>query len=304
LLAHGIGPGDEVIVPTLTYVASANCVRYCGATPVFADSEEDTWNLDPARVAEAVTPRTKAILPVHLYGHPARMDELREIAVQYELIVVEDAAEAHGAQCNGRVVGSIGDSAVFSFYGNKIITTGEGGMLVTNDGELATQARQLRGQGQDPARRYWFPIIGFNYRMTNVAAAIGVAQMERIDWHLERRRTVARWYRARLEGVPGLTFSPEAEWARNAYWMSCVVLGDGVASTRDDVAERLAESGVETRPFFYPMHTLPPYRELVGDATFPVAERLASRGLNLPSSALLEENDVAYVCDALVRSLG
>jgi perosamine synthetase len=303
LLAHGVGPGDEVIVPTLTYVATANCVSYCGATPVFVDAEADTWNLDPDRVAEACSDRTRAIVAVHLYGHPARMDQLLEIAADRGLVVIEDAAEAHGARYRGRVAGSIGDSAIFSFYGNKIITTGEGGMLVSDDEQLATLARQLRGQGQDFERRYWFPVIGFNYRMTNVAAAIGVAQMERIDWHVARRREVAGWYRERLAGLEGITFSPELDWAENAYWMSCVVLEDAIEPSRDDIAARLGEHGVETRPFFYPIHTLPPYGHLGAERTFPVAERLGSRGLNLPSSALLTADDVQYVCDALAQSL-
>jgi len=301
LLAHGVGPGGEVIVPTLTYVATANCVRYCGGRPVFVDAEAETWNMDPELVERAVTPRTKGIVAVHLYGHPARMDELNEIARANGLFVVEDAAEAHGALYRNRRVGSIGDSAVFSFYGNKIITTGEGGMLVTDDSELAAQARQLRGQGQDPERRYWFPVIGFNYRMTNVAAAIGVAQLERIAWHIGRRREVAGWYRERISGLDGVTFSPELDWAQNAYWMSCVVLEHGVGASRDEVAARLDAAGVETRPFFYPLHTLPPYEDQGG--VYPVAERLGGRGLNLPSSALLTEDDVAYVCAALAEAV-
>jgi perosamine synthetase len=301
LVAHGVGPGDEVIVPTLTYVATANCVRYCGGEPVFVDAEPDTWNLDPEQVERAVTSRTKGIVAVHLYGHPARMDDLNAIAGAHGLFVLEDAAEAHGARYKDRRVGGIGDSAIFSFYGNKIITTGEGGMLVTDDDELAAHARQLRGQGQDPARRYWFPVVGFNYRMTNVAAAIGVAQMERIDWHVARRREVAAWYRERLAGLTSVTFSPESPWAENAYWMSCVVLGDEVAATRDEMAARLDQAGVETRPFFYPLHTLPPYS---GSGPFPVAERLGARGLNLPSSALLTEDDVAYVCGVLADAVG
>jgi perosamine synthetase len=296
LLGLGVGPGDEVIVPTLTYVASANAVRYCGAEPVFVDSEDETWNLDPERLAELITPRTKAILPVHLYGHPVDLDPVLELAELHGLFVLEDAAEAHGARYKGGLVGSFGDCAMFSFYGNKIITTGEGGMVVTDDAELATRLRQLRGQGQDPERRYWFPIVGFNYRMTNVAAAIGLGQVERIDWHLERRREVARWYRELLDDT-GVTFSPEAEWAQSSYWMSSVLVPAGV--DRDRVAASLAADGVDTRPFFYPVHTLPPYADTSGARSFPVAEGLAARGLNLPSSALLTRADVEYACEAL-----
>ena len=304
LVALGIGPEDEVIVPTLTYVATANAVRYCGATPVLVDSEPTTWNLDPELVSAAVTPRTRAIIPVHLYGHPTDMDPLIELAASLELTVVEDAAEAHGARYRGQVVGSLGTCGVFSFYGNKIISTGEGGMVTTNDARLAARIRQLRGQGQDAERRYWFPVIGFNYRMTNVAAAIGLGQMERVDWHISRRRETAGWYRARLAGEDRVRFSPEADWAEHAYWMNCVVLDDEVEVARNEVMSRLAASGVETRPFFYPIHTLPPYGELAALRAYPVAERLAGRGFNLPSSALLSEDDVDYVCAALSRALG
>ena len=297
LLGLGVNPGDEVIVPTLTYVASANAVRYCGAQPVLVDCEEETWNLDPERLAELITPRTKGIVAVHLYGHPVDLDPVLELAELRGLFVLEDAAEAHGARYKGGRVGSFGNCAMFSFYGNKIITTGEGGMVVTNDAKLAARVRQLRGQGQDPERRYWFPIVGFNYRLTNVAAAIGLAQVERIDWHLERRREVAGWYRELLSDGDGLRFSPQADWAENAYWMSSVLLPDGV--DRDRVAAALATDGVDTRPFFYPVHTLPPYVDGSRGRVFPVADWIAARGLNLPSSALLTRDDVEYVSEAL-----
>jgi perosamine synthetase len=298
LLALGVGPGDEVIVPTLTYVATANAVRYCGATPVFVDSEPDTWNIDSGTADAAVTDRTKAIIVVHLYGHPADMDPLLELARRHGIAVVEDAAEAHGAKYKGRMVGAIGDVATFSFYGNKIVTTGEGGMVVTDDDDIAAMVRLLKGQGQDPARRYWFPTVGYNYRMTNIAAAIGLAQMEKIDWHLQRRREIAHWYRQALSDVTELTLSPELEWAENAYWMNCAVLDGASAPPRDTVMQALEERGVETRPFFYPSHTLPPYEGSPG-GPFPVAESLAARGLNLPSSALLTQDDVEYVATAL-----
>jgi perosamine synthetase len=303
LLALGVGPGDEVIVPTLTYVASANAVVYCGATPVLVDSEPDSWNLDPARVAEAITERTKAIMAVHLYGHPADMDPLVELAREHRIAIVEDAAEAHGAQYRGQTVGSIGDVSTFSFYGNKIITTGEGGAVVTNDAELATRIKMLRGQGQDPNRRYWFPVVGYNYRLTNVAAAIGLGQLERVDWHLERRREVARWYAEFLGPDRRITTSPEQPWARSSFWISCALLAEDT-QPRDDVMARLADRGIETRPFFYPMHTLPMYEHLLRpEAGFPVAESLARRGLNLPTSAMLTRDDVRYVCEELSAAL-
>jgi perosamine synthetase len=302
LLAEEVGVGDEVIVPSLTYVATANCVRYCGATPIFVDSERDSWNLDPALLEELITERTKGIVAVHLYGHPAEMDPIVDLARSYELFVIEDAAEAHGARYRDRIVGSMGTTAIFSFYGNKIVTTGEGGMVVTNDSEKAERVRMLKGQGQDPERRYWFPIVGYNYRLTNIAAAIGLAQMERIDWHLERRRENASWYRDELSGLDWLELSPELDWARNAYWMTCALVANDGPLTRDELIAKLATQRIETRPFFYPLHTLPPYRQSVAGRTLQVAEDLAARGINLPSSALLTRDDVAYVGAALEKA--
>lgn len=299
LLAHGVGPGDEVIVPTLTYVATANPVVYCGAQPVFVDSEPRTWNMDPERIAAAITPKTRGIVVVHLYGHPVDMDPILEVAESHNLWVIEDAAEAHGARYRGRIVGSMGSLSTFSFYGNKIITSGEGGMVVTDDERLATLVRQLHGQGQDPKRRYWFPMVGFNYRMTNIEAAIGLAQLERIDWHLSRRREIAGWYREELSDVEGIELSPQASWAESAYWITCAVLDTARFGSRDDVMAALDRAGIETRPFFYPLHTLPMYRQLNEGKTFPVAEDLGRRGVNLPSSATLTRDDVAYVCEQL-----
>jgi perosamine synthetase len=302
LAALGVGPGDEVIVPTLTFVATANAVTYCGARPVFVDSEPVTWNLDPAQVEAKVTPRTKGIVAVHLYGHPANMDELRAVAGRRGLFLLEDAAEAHGALYNGRPAGSLGDAAAFSFYGNKIIATGEGGMVTTNDDALAARVRLLRGQGMDAARRYWFPVVGYNYRMMNLPAAIGLAQLERADWHTARRREVAATYLRLLRGDPFLRWQAEGEWARHAYWMFTVVLGYRAPAGRDELMARLAARGVETRPIFYPVHLLPPYREAAGGG-FPVAESLSRRGLSLPTWAGLSFDDVRYVCQSLRECL-
>jgi perosamine synthetase len=299
LLAEEVGPGDEVIVPSLTYVATANCVRYCGATPVFVDSERSSWNLDPELLEELITERTKGIVAVHLYGHPADMDPILELARRRGLFVIEDAAEAHGARYRDRVVGSLGTTAIFSFYGNKIITTGEGGMVVTNDSAKAEQIRILKGQGQDPERRYWFPVVGYNYRLTNVAAAIGLAQLERIDWHIERRRENAAWYRDELQNLDWLELSPELPWAQNAYWMTCGLVSPDGPVSRDDLIAALAARGVETRPFFYPLHALPPYRESAAARAFPIADDLAARGLNFPSSALLTADDVMYIAQSI-----
>ena len=302
LLSLGIGPGDEVICPTLTYVAAANAIRYCGATPVFVDSEPTTWNMSPEQVAAVVSDRTRAIVVVHLYGHPVDMDSICAVASEHDLPIVEDAAEALGATYRGRLTGSLGDVATFSFYGNKTITTGEGGMLLTDDATLARLVRQLRGQGQDLERRYWFPVIGFNYRMTNVAAAIGLAQMENIEWHVDRRRVNAAAYRAAFVDEPRVEFSPSAAWAESSYWMSSVLVRGATRDQRDEVMARLLADGIETRPFFFPMHVLPPY-EALATGRFPVADDLSARGLNLPSSALLRESEIDRVSAALVGAL-
>lgn len=303
LLALGIGAGDEVIVPTLTYVATANVVMYCGATPVFIDSEPETCNLDPDKLEYVITPRTKAIIVVHLYGHPVDMDPVLEIARKHGIYVVEDSAEAHGAIYKGRRVGSLGDVATFSFYGNKVITTGEGGMVVTNDDGLASRVRQIKGQGMDPARRYWFPIVGYNYRMTNIEAAIGLAQLEKIEWHINRRREIANTYMQLLGDFPEIAILPEKSWARNVYWLTSIILGDRCLISRDDLMLKLAELGVETRPFFYPLHTLPMYSVLNGDKSFHVAEKVSARGLNLPSSANLTEDDLEYICSSIKMAI-
>jgi len=301
LMALGVGPGDEVIVPTLTFVATANSVTYCGARPIFVDSEPETWNIDPTQIESLITPRTKGIIVVHIYGHPADMDPILGIAKKHGLFIVEDAAEAHGAEYKGRRVGSLGDIATFSFYGNKIITTGEGGMVVTNDEKLATQVRQLKGQGMDPNRRYWFPIVGYNYRMTNIAAAIGLAQLEKADWHINRRREIAVQYARHLRHLPGITIQTEKPWAHNVYWMTSIVLDEKLPISRDSVMAKLAEVGVETRPFFFPMHTLPMYKDLAHGRSYPVASRLAAQGINLPSSAMLSNEDISFICEQIIR---
>lgn len=304
LLVLGVGPGDEVIIPTLTYVATANAVTYCGARPVFVDSEPDTWNLDPLLIEERVTPHTKGIVVVHLYGHPVDMDPVLHTARKYGLFVIEDAAQAHGAVYKGRRVGSLGDVATFSFYGSKILTTGQGGMVVTHDEQLADRARQLRSQGMDADRRYWFPVVGYNYHMTNIAAAIGLAQLETVDWHLARRRHIAQQYARHLAKVRGVSLQAQRPWARSAHWLTGVVLNESLAASRDAIIAELAHMGIETRPFFCPMHQLPIYQDLNCRPCYPVAERLAARGISVPSSATLSEQDVAFVCQQIVRILG
>ena len=300
LIALDIQPGDEIIVPDLTYIASANAVAYCGATPVFADVNPNTWTLDPADVKRKITSKTKAIMPVHIYGHPAEMDSLLDIAKQHHLYVIEDAAEAHGAEYKGKRVGSIGDIATFSFYGNKIISTGEGGMVVTDNEELMRRIRLYKGQGMDSERRYWFPVIGYNYRMTNVQAAIGVAQMERSDWLVERRIEVAQWYLEELRETD-LVLPAQEEWAKNVYWLFSVCVPESI--DRDLLMAQMEQLGIETRPFFYPLHRMPPYYDAQGDTLYPVTAWLAAHGINLPSSAKITREDVHVVCEALKQGL-
>jgi perosamine synthetase len=260
-------------------------------------------NLDPARLEAAITTRTRGILAVHLYGHPADMDAITEVAERHGLFVVEDAAEAHGALYKGRKVGGLADAGTFSFFGNKIITTGEGGMVTLRDAERMARIRLYRGQGMQQDRRYWFPVVGYNYRMTNIQAALGLAQLEQIARYTEHHRRVAGWYAEQLGPVgEALRLPVEEAWARHAYWLYTVVLGAGVAVERDAVMAGLAEVGIETRPVFYPMHVMEPYYE--GRGRYPVAERLSERGISLPTHVGLTEEDVRYIAGQLRRLCG
>lgn len=300
LLALGIKRGDEVIVPTFTFVATANAVTYCGATPIFVDCDAGYWGVTADRIEAKMTDRVKAVVVVHMYGQPCDMAPIREVADRYGVPVIEDAAQAHGARYKGEVTGSLGTLGTFSFYGNKILTSGEGGMVVTNHDDLAGAVRLLKGQGMDPARRYWFPILGYNYRMTNIEAAIGLAQLEKAAWHLQKREQVASWYRAGLEGVEGVSLQQEMDWGRSSHWMVSVLLGGGI--DRDAVMHALLASGIETRPFFIPMHRLPIYESIIEDP-FLNADSISRRGINLPSGASLDEKAVERVVDRLKRSL-
>lgn len=297
LLACDIGPGDEVIVPSLTFIATANAVLYTGAKPVFVDSEPDTWNIDPAYIEKAVTDKTKAIIPVHLYGHPADMDPILEIADQNGLSVIEDAAEAHGALYKDHKVGSLGRIGIFSFYGNKIITTGEGGMVVTDSDKLAEKIQILRDHGMEKTRRYWHPVIGYNYRLTNIQAALGVAQMEKIERILAKKRKIAKTYENALKDVPGLTLPVEASWGKNVYWLYSVIVDEKkFGMNRDTLMQKLKEQNIGTRPIFLPVHMQPIYKT---GQTLPVAERLSFQGLSLPTSVNLSTEDVVKIARSI-----
>jgi perosamine synthetase len=299
LAALGVGPGDEVIIPTFTMIATANAVRYTGAAPVLIDAERETWNLDVTQLAARITSRTRGILLVHTYGHPVDMSPLLDVAERRGLWVVEDAAEAHGARYKDRPVGSLGRAASFSFYANKIITTGEGGMVTTSDTELARLARRLKDHAFSDERHFWHKHVGFNSRMTNLQAAVGLAQTERLADLVNQRRAAAARYTARLSQVPGLTLPVERPWARNVYWMYGVVVEDAFGISRDVLRIRLARRGIETRTFFIPIHLQPVYYEHFKGQRYPVAEDLCRRGLYLPSGATLTDAEIDYVCDAV-----
>jgi perosamine synthetase len=298
--AIGLRPGDEVIVPSLTYIATANAVHYAQGVPVFVDVDPATWCLDPQRIERAISPRTKGIIAVDLYGHPADMDRIREIASYHSLWVIEDAAEAHFARYKGRVTGANADLTVFSFFGNKIITCGEGGAITTDNPELERRIRLLRNQGMDPERRYFFPVVGYNYRLTNVACALLCAQLERREKLVGRRREIYARYRGQLEGVAGLGMQPVASWAELTPWLFCVTIDAArFGCGRDEVMMVLQRNGIDTRPFFIPIHRLPPYSGGAQPVHLPETERLAAGGLNLPTFSGMTDAQIDRVCAAL-----
>lgn len=295
LAALGIRAGDEVIIPTFTMIATANGVSYTGAAPVLVDAEPLTWNPDPRLIEAKITSRTKAIAIVHTYGHPAEMNAVLEIAQRHGLPVIEDAAEAHGAQYRGRTVGSIGEAAAFSFYGNKILTTGEGGMVTTNNAELAGIVRRLRDHAFSQDRHFWHSYRGFNYRMTNLQAAVGLAQTERLEEFVAKHRRNAALYTERLREVRGLTLPTELPQVRSVFWMYCVLVEEAFGCSRDELRRRLARRGIETRTMFVPIHLQPIYFEQFRGERYPVSEMLCQKGLYLPSSSALTEAEIDRV---------
>ena len=289
LLAAGVGPGDEVLVPALTFIATANAVRYCGATPVFVDVEPETWGMDPLGADAGITERTKALLPVHLLGHPCSQWSIDSVAVVNDLLLIEDAAEALGATIARQQVGALGNIACLSFNGNKLITTGGGGMVVTDNDALAVRVRYLANQAKDDPAEYVHKAVGYNYRMSNIAAAIGCAQMERLPEFLAKKRAIAERYAAGLADVPGITLPREAPWARSSWWLYTIRLSEaGYGVSARGLRGRLAEAGIESRTLWQPLHLSPAYAGSQR-ARCPVAERIWREALSLPSSVGLTE---------------
>jgi perosamine synthetase len=306
----GLKPGDEVIMPTFTIISCALSVIYNGGIPVLVDSDPLSWGMDVRRIEERITSRTRAIMPVHIYGHPVEMDPLLEVADKHGLVVIEDAAEAHGAeylsekglpQPEWRRCGSFGTLSCFSFYANKLITTGEGGMILTDDPNLAERLRSLRNLCFQPGRRFYHEEMGFNFRMTNMQAALGLAQLERIDRIVDRKRWIGGEYTRRLRDIQSLQLPVELPWAHNVYWMYGIVISEETGMDALQLAQELLEQGVETRPFFLGIHEQPALRNmgLFSGEAYPVAEHLARQGLYLPSGLGLTEEQIGQVCNVL-----
>jgi len=299
LKALDVGPGDEVVVPSFTFAATVNAVMHAGATPVLIDCMPDHWNVDPAEFEKAITPSTKAVIPVHLYGHPCDMKSIMRIAKKHKIFVIEDAAEAHGAECEGKKVGAIGHIGCFSFYGNKVITTGEGGLCVTNNSLLDKRMRKLRDHGMSKKRRYWHEEVGFNFRLTNLNAAIGVAQLEQIGEKLARRLELANLYNTGIRTIPGLRIYSKSLHGKKIDWLYCVFVGDNFPLKRDPLIVKLKKYNIDARPTFYPAHLMPPYRQIRKIGNLGNSVNFGLSGINLPLFPSLLDEDVEYIVASL-----
>lgn len=298
-------PGDEVIMPTFTIISCAQAVVASGAAPVLVDSNPVNWQMDVSQIRRKITSKTRAIMVVHIYGHPADMDAISSISEEFGLKIIEDAAEAHGAEYKGRKCGGFGDISIFSFYANKLITTGEGGMVLTQDAKTAERAMNIRNLCFQKSRRFYHEEIGYNFRMTNLQASLAIGQIERIEQIVEHKRAIARAYDERLGGLKGITLPVEEPWAKNIYWVYGIVLEENTGLSAARFAERLSKAGIDTRPFFLGMHEQPVFQRmgLFKNQHFPVAERLARQGLYLPAGLSLKESDIDAVCRAVKQCL-
>lgn len=299
IAALGIGSGDEVLVPDFTFGASVNAILHANATPVLIDIHPETWTIDPDLIEKAINPRTRAIMAVHIYGHPCHMEKILSIAEKHNLLVIEDCAEAIGSLYKGKKVGSFGDAAAFSFFGNKIITTGEGGMVLFRSKNAYERCKLLRDHGMAPNKRYWHEIVGYNYRMTNLQAAIGVAQMERLDSIIYAKHRIGEQYTTYLSEIPEITPQPIATWAESSYWLYTVLVTSDCKLTREDIISKMLRNGIETRPTFYPLHQMPPFRKYGENRDFPISTYIGNHGLSLPSSVMLEDTDIKRVVEKL-----
>lgn len=299
-----IKKGDEVIMPTFTMIATAYAVLYLGAKPVFIDSEERTWNMDVAKIEEEISSKTVVLMPVHIYGHPVDMDPVIGLSKKYDLYIIEDAAEAHGAEYKSKRCGSIGDIGCFSFYANKVITTGEGGMVVTDDKKISEKANLLKDLSHSPGQRFLHTALAYNYRMTNMQAAIGLAQTEKANMLIEKKRHIARLYHDNLKGIEGLKLPSEEKWAKSVYWMYSILVEDGFGLAKDEFKAELLKEGIETRSFFIPMHKQPVIKKM-GLANkkkkYPVSDYISEHGLYLPTGLALKDSDVAFVCEKIKK---
>jgi perosamine synthetase len=297
----GIGPGDEVLVPDLTFAASINAILYAGASPVLVDVDPDTWNLDPTLLERELTSRTRAVMVVHLYGHAADMSAIQAFCAKNGLFLIEDAAEALGAQYGNSKLGAVGDVAAFSFFGNKLITTGEGGMVVARSPDVINRMRILRDHGMNPAKRYWHDVVGYNYRMTNIQAALGVAQLERIDEFVSKKKHIGKTYRELLSDLEWIYPQASVAGANDVCWLFSIRLSNRNSTVaRDALIKKLSESGVDSRPVFFPLHRMPPYQRFVRERTFVHSDLISNQGLSLPSAISISDGEIEYVC-GLIR---
>jgi perosamine synthetase len=299
LLALDIKANDEIIVPDFAFIAVANAVNYIGAKAVPVDIKEDTWNINAKKIEEKITNKTKAIIVVHTYGHPADMDEILKISKKYNLFVIEDAAEAHGAEYKGKKVGKFGDISCFSFYGNKTITTGEGGMCLTDDKTLYEKMLLLRDHGMTKEKKYWHQVVGYNYRITNLQAALGCAQLERINEFVKIKRKNASLYVKMLKDIPWITLQAEKDYVKSSYWMFSILINEKSEYSRDSVIKKLKDKNIDSRVFFYPVSDQPPYKNKLNDKNLEISKKIAYQGLNLPSSTKLTVKEIKYICGIL-----
>jgi len=303
IAALNIGKGMEVILPAHTMMSSAAAIVYTGATPVLVDVERDSWNMDVSQIEKKITKKTKAIMPVHIYGLPVDMDPVIKLAKQYDLAIVEDAAESTGATYKNKLTGTLGDFGCFSFYANKIITTGEGGMVLTNSDKLAAHARLLKDMAHSPKQRFLHEEIGFNYRMTNMQAALGLAQLEELDLYLETKIWMAKMYNKLLSGLEGITLPIEKSWAKNVYWMYGILIEDSFGISRSKFMQELLDRGVDSRTFFVPMNSQPALLKmgLYSKEKYPVADEIGMKGLYIPSGLAITKVQIEKVCEVIIE---